>query len=754
MPRPWPGSATILLGDSCCEALDERRQVTIGTPGRAWTLIILVAISAATLWLRAGLTYDEVLGGDEVVFPYVDPWYHARLQTALAENYPLPLGHDPYALYPTGQTVPVAPLFDWAVVTASRLSGGGANGGERLQYLSAWFPPLMALVTVWLVYAVGRRLVDPAIGLLAAMLAVVYPPDFLDRTQLGAIDHHAAEVLLSSAVLWAAVVLLQRVQSAGRPIGTMLLLGVLLSAYLASWGGGALLVALLLLWISVQHMVDVGCDRDPGYLRLFSGAGAVALLCLLPVVGWLPRGSITLAALSLLVVTPWVLRWWLPSGRPSWQRTLVGGGVLMAGSAAMIVAAPDFFGSLVGQFGRLLPTAQPSLVGEASSLIFGEEGASFGLFMAHFGLTGFLFVGGLMIWLMEKSHRQRPESLLFFVWSLFFLVAALGQRRFGYYLAVSLPLMLAWVLRDVGLSLAFSLKTGDRNRIATGAALVLVVAFSAVGWRQSVDRVSHATQADTAWLEALRWLREATPEPFAAGNDCYTGVSPECDTARYGVLAPWYAGYWIVERGRRVPIANPTQNGLEKASRAYVADAAKVSQAVLGDLGAGYVVVTDEMLAGEPRKAPQVVSGFRYLVRSARLPLADFILEHPPDGDAGQSFLPAYYRSLLSRLYLFGVGAVAAEGPVQLLAPRAGGWQVASVARSYPQAVAMAAAEGQGEWVLACPDPLLSCVPLDAISDLEPVFESGSVSARFAPNGGALAAVRIYEYFPQMAIQP
>lgn len=717
--------------------------MTIGTPDRAWTIVLLVAISLATLWLRAGLTYEEVLGGEEVVFPFVDPWYHARLQAALVENYPIPLGHDPYAIYPDGQTVPIAPFFDWAVVSAFKLLYGNEISEVRLQYFAAWFPPLMAVVTVWLLYALGRRLVDPTIGLLAASLAVVYPQDFIDRAQLGAIDHHAAEVLLSSAVLWASVVLLQW-RSAGKPIVPMLLVGVLLFAYLASWGGGALLVALLLVWIAVQHLMDIRQGRDPGYLACFSGAGVVTLFCLLPIAAWLPRSTITLAALLLMVTAPWILRWWLPPGRTSWQRTLIGGGVLSAGIGALVVLAPDFFDRVIGQFARLVPTSELSLVGEASSLVFSEDGFTFGPFMAHFGIVGFLFIGALMIWPMEKSHRQRPEAVLFLVWGVFFLVAALGQRRFGYYLAVSLPLMLAWVLRDTALSLVSRFKSGDQKRIATGIAVAVGMAFTATGWSQSLDRVRHGEGPDAAWMEAVRWLRESTPEPFVAGSDCYTRASQRCTAASYGVLSPWYSGYWIIERGRRVPIANPTQNGLEKASRAYVTDAAKVSQSVLENLGAGYVIVTDEMLAGDPRKSPLLVSGFRYLLRSARLPLTDYILEPVGEGFSEPNFLPAYYRSLLSRLYLFGVEPAEGQGSVLLLAPAADGWEIGAVAQSHSEALALVAREGRGDWVLACPDPLVSCVPLEGIPELELVFESQAASGRYARDRVGFPSLLIY----------
>lgn len=710
-------------------------------------LILTLAVGLA-FWLRVGVPYSQVVVDDgAVVFPHVDPWYHARLQAALAENFPLPVARDPYAVYPGGQHIPVAPLFDGLIVATALIAGGGSISQQGLESVAIWIPPLMAFVTLWLVYLIGRRLLDPLAAALAVLLLAVVPREFLLHTLLGAIDHHAAEVMFSTAVLWALVALLQASFHRKAALRHVAVPGVLLAAYLASWSGGSLVVAILVIWLALQHLLDVRAGRDTRYLRSLGAVALIAMGLIAPLMPWIPRGEMHLAALAVLAAVPWVMGWWLPE-RHIMGRRLVIGAMLVAGvGIGAWILAPQLLAPVVEQVVRLWPSAHNSLVGEAMSLVVDENGFSPALLWEHYGIGVFLFIGAMLGWALDADKRQRPEAALLWVWSLAFLLATLGQRRFGYYLAPAMVVVLVYGLEDLAKVVVLVLRAPSSRRFDRLIWVSMVLALGAGWWQQGYARLRAGVVPANGWLEATSWLRASTPEPFAEGGACYTH-STGCGKPDYCILAPWDAGYWIVHRGRRIPIANPTQSGLGEGARAFLADAGSAASTRLSDLGARYVMVDDRMAVtaeGPDDKAGR--AGFDYLVRGAGLSLSDFMVEYrDQSGGSRIAYLPPYYRSLATRLYLLGTAGIEPKGPVLMLAKESEGPHLYRMLESYGQARALQTTLITGDWLIGCPDPLISCVPLEPVPGLRLVFESDQPSTRMAGSEGTgLPEVRVYE---------
>ena len=61
--------------------------------------------------------------------------------------------------------------------------GDPTNG--LVDQIAAWTPPLLAALSIWLLYMLARTLLDRRMALLAAAIFLLYPGSSLHRSQLG-----------------------------------------------------------------------------------------------------------------------------------------------------------------------------------------------------------------------------------------------------------------------------------------------------------------------------------------------------------------------------------------------------------------------------------------------------------------------------------------------------------------------------------------------------------------------------------------
>jgi hypothetical protein len=137
--------------------------------------------------------------------------------------------------------------------------------------------------------------------------------------------------------------------------------------------------------------------------------------------------------------------------------------------------------------------------------------------------------------------------------------------------------------------------------------------------------------------------------------------------------------------------------------------------------------------------------------------LGDYFLSVAVSDAEGQARLrmfyrPAYYRSMLARLFFFGGQSVDGRAGATILWLRAkqeGGkpyLEVTSLRRfeSAEQAMSVAATCGNQGCVLVGENPGISCVPLGALRQLQPVFSSATRMMGSGSSGRP--AVQVYEF--------
>jgi dolichyl-diphosphooligosaccharide--protein glycosyltransferase len=187
------------------------------------------------------------------------------------------------------------------------------------------------------------------------------------------------------------------------------------------------------------------------------------------------------------------------------------------------------------------------------------------------------------------------------LWSFSTVSAYFTMVRFGYYFAVNVALLSAfvvwWTAGVLELGEIEALRDVETYQILGVALLIVLVApGNVVAWDTTGDgRVNEPNwdQADdlaggnVAWQEELTWMRDNTPDPRSSelAYDELTTPPDDGDFAypesAYGVMSWWDYGHWITRTGERIPIANPFQEGPRPASAFLLAQSEERANLIL-----------------------------------------------------------------------------------------------------------------------------------------------------------------------------
>ena len=671
-----------------------------------WILVTLC--TAVAFWLRTANRFPQVFGTPGLVnFTETDAWFHVRTIEHFALNFPHRLTLDPYSRIDGGQTVDTGLFFDLPVAFVSWLLH---LSPPRIHELAAWYPALLGTLIVPFTFLCGRALLNEKAGLWAAATVATLPGHFLHTGSLGFTDHHVMEALLTTVLLW----LLAR--------GTHpLWLGLTLAAYLLTFPGGAFLVLLIVLWHWLEAVRTPAAPPDP---RPF----AIACLIAAPFAFWQSHVYLmrySLAALLLGAAFLWVLptlsRWCARQTHP--RAVLLGATALTSAAGFLVVSQMSGAESLMAVIGRL--TASNPLAATVAELqpLTGPRGA-FSLAEPWRQLGGaFLFIIMALPLLAEAVWRRpHPKLTLLLLWSTLFFVMAMTQIRMLYYLGPSAALLAAYLMSQ--------LRARPLALALLGTVLILPNLTRAIN-----DTETLPGQVSPDWLAALTYLREKTPEPFG---------DPRLPPA-YSILAWWDQGYWLSTIARRVPVTNPTQNNASAAADFFLATELPAARAALQQSRAAYIVVNRQLpfIPDEQTLRGHFLSLFPY----SRLYRAEDYLRDVEITEAGHTrravfFRPAYFRSMLFRLYFAGGEAKTVDGIGNYAVIRVDGHRVQPLQQLTSLAAARAAAAACTSCELVSENPLTSMVDLDAVPFVEPAFASPTTAALW--QGSRRAQVQIY----------
>jgi asparagine N-glycosylation enzyme membrane subunit Stt3 len=225
------------------------------------------------------------------------------------------------------------------------------------------------------------------------------------------------------------------------------------------------------------------------------------------------------------------------------------------------------------------------------------------------------------------------------------------------------------------------------------------------------------------------------------------------------VIANYY-GYWITRMAHRIPNANPSQDptALTRIATYFTAQDESSANNIAKELGTGYVIVDYEIAITHFDYNTGTVSGKFYAMATwaGRDPTEFFEFYYVPQQDQLVPYLlfsPEYYRSTAVRLYNFDGKAVipTANQTIVISYQEVKDAQgslfkvidsVSDNFTSYEEAEAYVANQQSGNYRIVGADPMVSPVPLEALSGYKLVFGSDNISLGSA----SVPAIKIFEF--------
>jgi oligosaccharyl transferase (archaeosortase A-associated) len=541
------------------------------------------------------------------VFLETDPYYHMWRVFSYIDTFPRTSVFDPYINYPHGALVGWPPLFDQITALISIIIGLGGPDIRLVETIGAFMPVAFGIFSIVAVYFITKEIFNENAALFSSLLIAVIPAH-VQISFLGFTDHHIAEVLFS--VL--AYMFFIRSLNTGS-LRYAIVSGIIIGISFLTWQGAPIFMGILLSYAIIQFVLDRKSNDRSDYL-VFTGTVSFvsAILVMLIFYIWTPwQHSITSGALSyfqllfLAISAVTILLSGMIAGlvkEKKWFYYLLIIFALFASIFLLIyIAIPSLYLGISNGIGYLLRDA-PVLkqISEAQPLFYTFDGKFLGWqFFSNpvwnaFTLSFYFGVSGFLWFLYSLRNGMDKGKLFLAVWTLIVLVLALFQRRFSYMLAVNIALLSGFFLDDImrkagSIPVKSNLKKYFPSFIYLFFVLILILPNIAL----SNELSKYPPRPSDDWYDSLVWLKDNTPEIT--------------DEERYGIMAWWDYGNWILYISKRPVVANNFQIGGDEAARFFVEQDETLANTIMDNRNARYVIVDHRMGLNKFRQGDKIV---------------------------------------------------------------------------------------------------------------------------------------------------
>ena len=617
-----------------------------------WIAVLVAVFALFALWIRLipmfTVGHTDIL--DMVAMD--DPMYNLRQVEVMLAQFPGYAWFEPMTKYPTGTSIYWGPLF--TIILAVTCLVTGASARPEIISVALLVPPLLAAATVVVMYYVGRVFGDWKTGLLASGFTAIVSGQFFTVSFYGYIDHHIAEVFFSTVFCLAYGYTLMAekerkidFRNPGSYRQTLVLSFVCGVTYLLGLFvmPTMILFAMIVAVFSVlQFIIDFSRGRSGDYLLVINGVTFTVAIAGLLLFG-LRNTIVDLSTYSVGHIYAYAgliggtLMLWYLSHLLRGKKWYVYPGVL-AGAGALIAVLlfvlsqplyTLFVYDLYAFFGQQAIT---NTVEEAMGWSAERAWSSF-----NYGLL--LLGGGILVFLYRNLREEHPHQIYALTWALVMLVSTWQHIRYEYYLAISIALLSAvcvgFGIERLPRDFPASASGLFRNDAAAGpsgqdastparkkpakqarkkssppspsayygtAVAVLVIGlallFVYTSASDSYSRMSGAgPQMISDWKESMIWMGNNTPDTGMDYLAIYDPPTFRYPDQSYGVMSWWDYGHMITYIAKRIPNANPFQQGVagpDGAAAYFVATDEENASRILDHLGTRYVV-TDILMA-------------------------------------------------------------------------------------------------------------------------------------------------------------
>lgn len=503
--------------------------------------IIFAVALFASFWLRIVLPSEDLVHGNQIELCDVDAYYHAMQADYVYANWPNIEKFTLMQTWPEGQVIGQRPLNAWLMGTIAKF------GGMSVDFVAAIWPAVLGILVLIPVLLIGWALWNKWAGLIAACALAVIQGEFYGRLAMGVSDQHALEVFLMCWFVLFYVLAFKK--SKWWSIGA----GVTLGMYYLNWAGGPLMAIVVLLFVTIQSAINHFRDVSNKELTFISFITLFVAFVMFVPLGY-SESTYMLVYISaflcpiiiqtISVLTKKLNKYWYPVALIA----IVGScmGVIFLLFYPTAVTAFRMFATLLGTIG-----IEVSTISEVQPLLAPYGEFTLDLMWGCFGLVALFGFTGLII--LATRLKGKPELLFMWTWCVCMILITLAQRRYGYYSAMNLCLLSAYmfyiILNKIGWRKHSKkeIKKQGKEKVyfspviaVVGAIMVLSTIVIPNAFLTLRETRNHPYLMTVAWHEAIDYLKNETPKT----ND-------------YGVLSWWDYGYWIAREGQRPATCHP-----------------------------------------------------------------------------------------------------------------------------------------------------------------------------------------------------
>ena len=538
--------------------------------------IITLSILFLIAFFVRMLTYNSIFVGNNIRFLEFDPFYHMRRAVSFAENFPHIWNFDTYINFPYGEVVGWPPLYDWVIALISNIFGLGHPSRHLIETIGVYFPVFIGSLSVIVIYFLSKEIFSNGdktnddtimtnddtimtnddtiidntgsgfnktgwkIGIISGLLLAIIPA-FTQVSFLGFVDHHVAEVLLSSTMYLFFLKAL-KTDNARKRFVFLFVAGFILILAVLTWSGTPIFIGIIFVYILVQSIID------KSYKRPFAIIGVILAL-----------------GIGLYFVFP-----------ATYQNLESGIGFLLKERTVL------------------------QQVKETQPLFFTFEGR-FTLEPAWYAFNAALYIAIVSIILiivriLRHSLALTRARVMFLVWTLIVLILNLYQTRFIYLFAVNVVILCAYLISEL---------IDYRSAYIKVIGIIMLIAILIPSIQTDNTMVQYPLMLSGDWFTSLEWLKDNTPYPISnggnsggnsgGGNGSYyegiNGIPSKDHMPEYGIMSWWDYGNYILYLSERPVVANNFQLGAEDSANFLASENESDANQIMDKRKAKYVIV-------------------------------------------------------------------------------------------------------------------------------------------------------------------
>lgn len=617
----------------------EDRNIKNGLPYLVGVILALMA----SFYIRTGSKASVILSESFVRFGGNDPWYHMRVVSTILHNYPHNLWFDAYTLYPSGQEMVFAPLYDWVLASLIFVLTLGNHSVHQMEVIGAYFPAILGTLVVIPTYYAGKWIFNRNVGLLAAILIAILPGAFLHRSLLGFTDHHVAETLMSTVTAMFLIMALKTMREhpvyfddimakdlseLKHSIGYIALMGISMGLYTLAWKGALFFALIIGVYITIQHIIDHLRNENTEYLAIIGSISFfVAWLFVLPLPdlgGTLHQYMIGLPA-GILGFISFSLISRIMNQREIDKKYYALAPVILFVAVLLMskMFIPTVYATISSVFSYFMRSGGGLTIAEAYPFFVDRSTGLFSLspLYTNFGIEGYIAFIAIPVLLYQTYREHKQEEIWMVVWTLMMVWALYQQNRFAYYFSVNAALLSAYLgiklLEKVGWNELYQKYIDSKEKgqqfgtsnikplhIASILILFIVLIYPVGPLQESLAQNTAVGGPSPMWIESLTWLKDSTPDTGVDFYEIYErppeGETYQYPESAYGIMSWWDYGHWITYIGHRIPNANPFQSGIgggdvPGAASYFTSQSEEEANPIADVLGSRYIISNGRM---------------------------------------------------------------------------------------------------------------------------------------------------------------